>query len=119
MLYTPQDPRSPTNTNLTGACGTGCYFDHSSVWTSTKCFVNRYAVGSPPLDVLDSADSVVVDVSSRWVVALMLILAALLAMNLWRMGCVGVSCPKRKYAKVALADSEEFSEHEASAINIE
>jgi len=107
------------NTNLTGACGTGCYFDHSSVWTSTECFVNRYAVGSSPLDVLDSAGSVVVDVSSRWAVALMLILTASLAMNVWRMCCVGVSCPKRKYAKVALAESEEFSEHEANAINIE
>lgn len=109
------------DTALTSACGTGCKFDHSSVWTSTECFVyvNRDAAKPAQPNVLDSAGSLVVDVSSRWVVAAMLIVAALLAMNLWRMGCVGVSCPKRKYVKVALADSEEFSEHEANAINIE
>lgn len=102
--------------------GSGCQFDHGSVWTSTECFVSRFTAKSAKLNVLGSGLSgsseattvVSLDLSSRWAVGLMVIVAVLLAMNLWRR-----NAPTRKYAKISYADSEEFTEHEAKAINIE
>jgi len=90
--------------------GTGCQFDHGSVWTSTECLVNRYSAKSEKLNVLGSANSeagagmvVSVDLSSRWVIGFMLILATLLAISLWRMARSASFIPKRKYNKIAYA----------------
>ena len=67
----------------------------------------------------DSTVKVSIDLSSRWVLGIAAMSAVLLLMNLWRMARSDGGRKERKYAKVAFADSEEFTEHEAEAINVE
>lgn len=59
-----------------------------------------------------------INLSSRWVLGVAAVLAMLLLMNLWRLTRSDGGRTKRKYAKVS-ADSEEFTDHEAQAINVE
>ena len=64
-----------------------------------------------------------IDLSNRWVSGIAAMLAVLLLVNMcvcmWRKMRQAGERKKRKYAKVAFADSEDFSEHEADAINVE
>ena len=119
-----------------------CGYGENHAWTSTPCSTStslpQLSARTPQLSVFerlsparttssaeyskaasdhDSTVVVSVDLSSRWVLGVAMVMAVLLLMNLWPLMCSGSEHTKRKYAKVVYADSEELTEDECEAIH--
>lgn len=103
--------------------GKGCSFDSSMVWTSTKCLANRHTTATSKINVVGtpssgSFDGVGPDSTAMGILMVLAVCLLLLCVaNLWRMGRSGAALPNPKYAKVRYADSEDFTENEAKAMN--
>jgi len=109
---------------------TGCPFGEYHVWTSSECDPEDAAVSSAAASSVHllgakattprsmPTQAVTIDLSSSWAIGCIALLAVLCLMNLICVARARSNGGARKYAAVQYADSEEFTEHEAKAINV-